>query len=177
MGFSIWHLLVVLLIIVLLFGTKKLASIGKDMGGAVKGFRDAMRNPNEDEEEEGKEAAPSQSGRYAEGGRGQGRVAREEPGLNCAMHGSPLNVARFHYPSDRSPGREHARVRVPVEFTLSRPGRPLGLPSRCSILGSVKFWIISVVAILVVGPKEFPALVRTFGRWMGKARSVAGEME
>ncbi|MCC6208040.1 MAG: Sec-independent protein translocase subunit TatA [Gammaproteobacteria bacterium] len=56
MGFSIWHLLVVLLIIVLLFGTKKLASIGKDMGGAVKGFRDAMRNPNEDEEEEGKEA-------------------------------------------------------------------------------------------------------------------------
>ncbi|MGE0371234.1 MAG: Sec-independent protein translocase subunit TatA [Gammaproteobacteria bacterium] len=57
MGFSIWHLLVVLVIVVLLFGTKKLASIGKDMGGAVKGFRDAMRNPNEEEEaEEGKEA-------------------------------------------------------------------------------------------------------------------------
>lgn len=55
MGFSIWHLLVVLLIIVLLFGTKKLASIGKDMGGAVKGFRDAMRNPNEDEGEQEKE--------------------------------------------------------------------------------------------------------------------------
>ncbi|MCC6303077.1 MAG: Sec-independent protein translocase subunit TatA [Gammaproteobacteria bacterium] len=56
MGFSIWHLLVVLLIVVLLFGTKKLASIGKDMGGAVKGFRDAMRNPNEDEEAGEKEA-------------------------------------------------------------------------------------------------------------------------
>ena len=55
MGFSIWHLLVVLLIVVLLFGTKKLATIGKDMGGAVKGFRDAMRNPNEDEGEKDKE--------------------------------------------------------------------------------------------------------------------------
>ncbi len=56
MGFSIWHLLVVLLIVVLLFGTKKLATIGKDMGGAVKGFRDAMRGPNEEEGEKEKEA-------------------------------------------------------------------------------------------------------------------------
>ena len=42
MGISVWQLLIVLLIVVLLFGTKKLRSIGKDMGGAVKGFRDAM---------------------------------------------------------------------------------------------------------------------------------------
>jgi len=42
MGISVWQLLIVLLIIVLLFGTKKLRSIGKDMGGAVKGFKDAM---------------------------------------------------------------------------------------------------------------------------------------
>lgn len=56
MGFSIWHLLVVLLIVVLLFGTKRLATIGKDMGGAVKGFRDAMRNPNEDEGDQDKDA-------------------------------------------------------------------------------------------------------------------------
>ncbi|MCC6208039.1 MAG: twin-arginine translocase subunit TatB [Gammaproteobacteria bacterium] len=44
-------------------------------------------------------------------------------------------------------------------------------------IGFSEILIISVVAILVVGPKEFPALVRTFGRWMGKARSVAGEMK
>ena len=42
MGISVWQLLIVLLIVVLLFGTKKLRSIGRDMGGAVKGFRDAM---------------------------------------------------------------------------------------------------------------------------------------
>jgi len=56
MGLSIWHLLVVLLIVVLLFGTKRLATIGKDMGGAVKGFRDAMRNPNEEEGGQEKDA-------------------------------------------------------------------------------------------------------------------------
>ena len=55
MGFSIWHLLVVLLIVLLLFGTKRLATIGKDMGGAVKGFRDAMREPQDDESKQDKE--------------------------------------------------------------------------------------------------------------------------
>lgn len=44
-------------------------------------------------------------------------------------------------------------------------------------IGFSEILIISVVAILVVGPKEFPALVRTIGRWMGKARSVAGEVK
>jgi sec-independent protein translocase protein TatA len=41
--FSIWHWLIVLLIIVLIFGTKKLKNIGADMGGAVKGFKDGMK--------------------------------------------------------------------------------------------------------------------------------------
>ncbi|MDX1252744.1 MAG: Sec-independent protein translocase subunit TatA [Gammaproteobacteria bacterium] len=43
-GISIWQLLIVLLIIVVLFGTKKLRSIGTDLGGAVKGFRDSVRD-------------------------------------------------------------------------------------------------------------------------------------
>jgi sec-independent protein translocase protein TatA len=42
-SFSIWHWLIVLLIVVLIFGTKKLGNIGKDLGSAVKGFKDAMR--------------------------------------------------------------------------------------------------------------------------------------
>jgi sec-independent protein translocase protein TatA len=41
--FSIWHWLIVLLIIVLIFGTKKLKNIGSDLGGAVKGFKDGMK--------------------------------------------------------------------------------------------------------------------------------------
>jgi len=41
-GISIWQLLIVLAIVVLLFGTKKLKNLGSDLGGAVKGFRSAM---------------------------------------------------------------------------------------------------------------------------------------
>ena len=40
---SIWHWLIVLLIVVLVFGTKKLTNIGKDLGGAVKGFKDGVK--------------------------------------------------------------------------------------------------------------------------------------
>jgi len=43
-SFSIWHWLVVLLIVVLIFGTKKLKNIGQDLGGAVKGFKDGMKD-------------------------------------------------------------------------------------------------------------------------------------
>jgi sec-independent protein translocase protein TatA len=42
--FSIWHWLIVLLIIVLIFGTKKLKNMGSDLGGAVKGFKDGMKD-------------------------------------------------------------------------------------------------------------------------------------
>ena len=42
-GLSIWHWLIVLLIVILVFGTKKLSSVGKDLGGAVKGFKEGMK--------------------------------------------------------------------------------------------------------------------------------------
>lgn len=51
MGFgniSIWQLLIVLLIVVVIFGTKKLRSMGGDLGGAVKSFRKAMNDGEED---------------------------------------------------------------------------------------------------------------------------------
>ncbi len=46
-SFSIWHWLVVLLIVALVFGTKKLRDIGADLGGAVKGFKEGMREGEE----------------------------------------------------------------------------------------------------------------------------------
>jgi sec-independent protein translocase protein TatA len=46
-GLSIWHWLIVLLVIVLIFGTKKLRNIGSDLGGAVKGFKEGMRSDDE----------------------------------------------------------------------------------------------------------------------------------
>ncbi|ARN22335.1 Sec-independent protein translocase subunit TatA [Piscinibacter gummiphilus] len=43
-SFSIWHWLIVLVIVVLVFGTKKLKNIGSDLGGAVKGFKDGVKD-------------------------------------------------------------------------------------------------------------------------------------
>jgi sec-independent protein translocase protein TatA len=43
-SFSIWHWLIVLLVVVLIFGTKKLKNIGSDLGGAVKGFKDGVKS-------------------------------------------------------------------------------------------------------------------------------------
>ncbi len=53
-GISVWQLLILLVIVVLLFGTKKLKNIGKDAGDAVKGFKEAVSNGE-------KEAAQSQT--------------------------------------------------------------------------------------------------------------------
>ena len=46
-SFSIWHWLIVLVIVLLIFGTKKLRNMGSDLGGAVKGFKDGMKGGEE----------------------------------------------------------------------------------------------------------------------------------
>jgi sec-independent protein translocase protein TatA len=46
-SFSIWHWLIVLLVVVVIFGTKKLRNIGSDLGGAVRGFKEGMKGANE----------------------------------------------------------------------------------------------------------------------------------
>ena len=47
-SFSIWHWLIVLLIVVMIFGTKKLKNMGTDLGSAVKGFKDGMKDGSTD---------------------------------------------------------------------------------------------------------------------------------
>ncbi len=51
-GISMWQLLIILLIVVMVFGTKKLRSIGGDLGGALKSFRKAMDSDDKDSEDE-----------------------------------------------------------------------------------------------------------------------------
>ena len=50
-GIGIWQLLIILLIVVMLFGTKKLRNLGSDLGGALKGFKTAMKEDEKDESE------------------------------------------------------------------------------------------------------------------------------
>ncbi|AUL48843.1 preprotein translocase subunit TatA [Bordetella trematum] len=51
-SFSIWHWLIVLVIVALVFGTKKLRNIGSDLGGAVKGFKEGMKDANAEKTEQ-----------------------------------------------------------------------------------------------------------------------------
>ena len=66
---SIWHWLIVLLIVMLIFGTKKLRSMGADLGGAVRGFKDGMREGGEKpaDAEGASGAAPQVTGKTIEG--------------------------------------------------------------------------------------------------------------
>jgi len=58
-SFSIWHWLLVLAIVVIIFGTKKLKTLGKDVGDAVKSFKDAIE-PNKDTTEQATDTANNQ---------------------------------------------------------------------------------------------------------------------
>ena len=51
-GISIWQLLIILVIVVLLFGTKKLRNIGTDLGGAIKSFKKSMNEGDEDDQKQ-----------------------------------------------------------------------------------------------------------------------------
>ncbi len=59
MGISIWQLLIILAIVLVLFGAKRLRGIGSDLGGAIKGFRQAMKEEDAptDDEKIGKQPA------------------------------------------------------------------------------------------------------------------------
>lgn len=63
-SFSIWHWLIVLLVVILIFGTKKLRNLGTDLGGAVKGFKEGMKT-EEDKNEKGE--IPPSAGQTIEG--------------------------------------------------------------------------------------------------------------
>jgi sec-independent protein translocase protein TatA len=65
--FSIWHLLVILAVVVLLFGTSKVRNIGSDLGGAIKSFRSAMKEESANGEEEGAASPTANAGRVIEG--------------------------------------------------------------------------------------------------------------
>lgn len=65
---SIWHWLIVLVIVMLVFGTKKLRNIGSDLGGAVKGFKEGMRDGTaEKSADAGTGTPPPASGHTLEG--------------------------------------------------------------------------------------------------------------
>jgi sec-independent protein translocase protein TatA len=64
MGISVWQLLIILAIVLVLFGAKRLKNVGSDLGGAIKGFKQSMR---EGEEESDKSLEDKENGRVIDG--------------------------------------------------------------------------------------------------------------
>jgi sec-independent protein translocase protein TatA len=64
MGISVWQLLIILAIVLVLFGAKRLKNVGSDLGGAIKGFKKSMRDG---EEESGQGLENKDSGRVIDG--------------------------------------------------------------------------------------------------------------
>ena len=64
---SVWHWLIVLVIVMLIFGTKKLRNIGQDLGGAVKGFKAGMRDASADKPVERSDEQQAAAGHIIEG--------------------------------------------------------------------------------------------------------------
>ncbi len=66
-SFSIWHWLIVLVIVMLVFGTKKLRNIGSDLGGAVRGFKEGMKEGTSDKPADAGGTSPKREGNIIEG--------------------------------------------------------------------------------------------------------------
>ncbi|HBD11876.1 MAG TPA: twin-arginine translocase subunit TatA [Porticoccaceae bacterium] len=58
-GISIWQLVIILVIVVLIFGTRRLKGMGSDLGGAIKGFKEAVSNDDDDDKSKSSEDAAS----------------------------------------------------------------------------------------------------------------------
>lgn len=65
-GISIWQLLIVLVIVLVLFGTKRIRSLGSDLGASVRGFRDAMREGDKEAQDEQVERRSIEDGQEGE---------------------------------------------------------------------------------------------------------------
>ncbi|MHB1515581.1 MAG: Sec-independent protein translocase subunit TatA [Acidiferrobacteraceae bacterium] len=72
--FSVWHLLILLAIVLVLFGTSKLRNMGSDLGGAIKNFKEAMKG----EDEEGGEKSPGPAAPQNLNKKGRGRIVEGE---------------------------------------------------------------------------------------------------
>ncbi len=84
MGISVWQLLIILGIVLVLFGAKRLRTLGTDLGSSVKGFRDAMKDG------EKQQAAAEEEKKLDQNLKDEGRVIDAEVELNKSKDGSRL---------------------------------------------------------------------------------------
>ena len=147
-SFSIWHWLIVLVIVMLIFGTKKLRNIGADLGGAVRGFKDGMR----------------------EGG--ATRRAESPP----HRRRSPARRSKAKSRARASTRSEHAdRGRTP--FHKAPPRRLFVLWRDMFDIGFSELMVIGLVALIVIGPEKLPRVARTVGHLAGRLQRYVSDVK
>lgn len=80
MGISVWQLLIILAIVLVLFGAKRLRNLGSDLGTAVRGFRDAVKDGEAEGEAKGEDDGSSQVGGHLNSGDGDDAEFGERDG-------------------------------------------------------------------------------------------------
>ena len=122
-AFSIWHILILAVVVFLLFGRGKISDLMGDVAKGIKNFREGMKD-------------------------------EPEP---------PRTISRSAAP----PNRPRPKRRP----STSRKADPM------FDIGWSELLIVLVVALVVVGPKDLPRLMRMVGRWVGKARRMADQFK
>ena len=133
---SIWHWLIVLVIVMLVFGTKKLRNIGADLGGAVRGFKDGMK--------EGAADKPAERRRHAAAG---------------ARRPAPSTAKSRTSPRPKADARALLAPGHPRHAALC----PARLYPPMFDVGFSELMVIAVVALIVIGPERLPRVARTLG--------------
>jgi sec-independent protein translocase protein TatB len=146
-SFSIWHWLIVLVIVMLIFGTKKLRNVGQDLGGAVKGFKDGM-----------KDAGDRQAGRWRRTGPA-GRWTDDRR----RSEGKDQELDR--HAGVAGPDRGFRAVPVVQRLILMFD------------IGFSELMVIGVVALLVIGPEKLPKVARTLGHLLGRAQRYVNDVK
>ena len=96
-GLSIWHWLIVLVVVVLIFGTKKLRNIGQDLGGAVKGFKEGMKTPEDARRDDGERCAADRAADSRQDDRRRSEEGNEQA-VDGRQNGVRKSGVRLEFP-------------------------------------------------------------------------------
>ena len=141
-SFSIWHWLIVLVVVLLVFGRGKIPELMGDMAKGIKSFKKGMSDDEAAEDAQHGRASRRRGHEIGEGKGFQELIARQREDLRYGLVCLPLSRNRAMFD-----------------------------------IGWTEMLVIAVVMIVVVGPKDLPKMLRTFGKTTAKLRSMAGDFQ
>ena len=162
---SIWHWIVVIAVVLLLFGRGKISDLMGDVAQGIKSFKKGMQDDDKAPEKPAEPGRPSITMRRRRRRR-RGRMSAARRSDQASRTGVGLKTPiekRRDQPQILLDGLGRGRLARAEEFMFD--------------IGWSELVVIAVVALIAIGPKELPGVLRMVGQWMGKARKMAGEFQ